>query len=141
MQIVAVPINDARDAQWASKQVIDLYRREAVRIHLVNVQHPLSRHISQFLNVSEIQAFHRDAGMHVLEPAIRALNAAGVPHIDHVLVGHKVDAVVRFAQEYSCNQVLLKNDSEGLLSVLGLGSIASQIRRAIAGGAAKVRPS
>ena len=141
MKIIAVPINDARDAQWASKQDIELYLREAVRIHLVNVQSPLSRHVSQFLNHRDIQAFHRDAGMQVLEPAIRALDEAGVPHTDHVLVGRKVDCVVRFAKEYSCNQVILDSESDGLLSVLGLGSIASQIRRAIAANTARVRPS
>ena len=141
MNNVAVPIDDARDALWASAQVIELYRREPVSIHLVNVQPPLSRHVSQFLNSRDIRAFHLEAGMQVLQPAIRALDSAGVPHKDHVLVGRKVDSIVHFANEYSCSQVILDNRSEGLLSVLGLGSIASQIRRAIAGSAEKVRPS
>jgi hypothetical protein len=141
MNAIAVPINDARDAQWASTHVIELYRRDPVQIHLVNVQYPLSRHVSQFLNSRDIRTFHRDAGMQILRPAIRALDNAGVPHTDHVLVGRRVESIVQFAKEYSCSQVILEDVSENILSIFGLGSIASQIQRAIAGNAAKTRPS
>jgi nucleotide-binding universal stress UspA family protein len=141
MKTIAVPINDAREAGWASRQVIEMYRREPVHIHLVNVQYPLSRHISQFLNPRDIRAHHLETGMRVLEPAINALDKAGVPHTDHVLVGRKVESIVRFAKEHSCSQVVLETSSEGLLSVLGLGSLASQIQRAIAANAAKTGSS
>jgi hypothetical protein len=131
MKNIAVPINDARDVQWATAQAIELYRRDTVRIHLINVQHPLSRHVSKFFNGHDIHDFHRDAGMRVLEPAIKALDEAGVPHKDHVLVGRKVDCIVRFAKEYSCSRVILDDRAEGFLSVFGLGSIASQVRQII----------
>jgi nucleotide-binding universal stress UspA family protein len=141
MNTIAVPIDDAREARWASKQVIEMYRREPVHVHLVNVQHPLSRHISQFLNSRDIRAHHLEAGMRILEPAIKALDKAGVPHADHVLVGRKVESIVRFAKEHSCSQVVLETPSEGLLSAFGLGSLAGQIQRAIAANAAKAGPS
>jgi hypothetical protein len=140
MDAIAVPINDAREAQWASRQVVDIYRREKVHVHLINVQRPLSRHISQYLSSQDIRAFHLEAGMKVLELAIRALDKAGVPHTDHVLVGNKVDCVVHFAKEHACSQVVLDAPPDGLLSVFGLGSVASQIQRAISGNAAKTRP-
>jgi hypothetical protein len=141
MNTIAVPIDDARQAQWASKQVIEIYRREPVQVHLVNVQHPLSRHISQFLNPRDIRAHHLETGMGILEPAIKALDKAGVPHVDHVLVGRKVESIVRFAKEHSCSQVILETPSDGLLSVFGLGSLAGQIQRAIAANAAKTGSS
>jgi hypothetical protein len=140
MDAIAVPINDAREAQWASRKVVEIYRREPVLVHLINVQPPLSRHISQFLSQRDIRSFHHDEGMQVLAPAIRVLDEAKVPHTDHVLVGSKVDCVVRFAKEHSC-QVILDNPADGFLSVFGLGSVASQIRRAIAGSAVKIRTS
>jgi hypothetical protein len=132
MKSVVVPIHDARDAQWATARAVELYRREAVRIHLVNVQYPLSRHVSKFFNGHDIHDFHRDTGMRVLEPAMRALDEAGVPHQDHVLVGRKVDCIVRFAKEHSCSQVILEERADGLLSVFGLGSIASQVHQLLA---------
>jgi nucleotide-binding universal stress UspA family protein len=141
MNAIAVPINDAREAQWASRQVTEMYRREPVHVHLINVQPPLSRHISQFLNVKDVRAHHLEEGMRVLAPAIEALDKAGVPHTDHVLVGRKVDCIVRFAKDHSCSQVVLETPSEGLLSIFGLGSLASQIQRAISANAAKTRPS
>lgn len=141
MNAIAVPINDAREAQWASKQVIEIYRREPVQVHLINVQSPLSRHISQFLSARDIRAHYLEEGMGILDAAIKALDKAGVPHTDHVLVGSKVDCIVRFAKEHSCSQVVLDAPSDGLLSVFGLGSLASQIQRAISANTAKTRPS
>jgi len=101
------------------------------------LQSPLPRHVSRYFNRRDMQDFHRDAGMRVLAPAIKMIDDAGIPHQDHVLVGRKVDCIVRFAKEHSCSQVILDSRPESLLSVLGLGSIASQIRRAIAGDTAK----
>jgi nucleotide-binding universal stress UspA family protein len=138
MKAIAVPIGNAQDAQRATKQAIELYRRTPVKIHLVNVQSPLPRHISRFFNRSHIQDFHRDSGMQILAPAIKMLDEAGIPHMEHVLVGRKVECIVRFAREYSCSQVILESRPEGLLSAFGLGSITSQIRRAIAGDIAKI---
>ena len=137
---IAVPIDETGDAQWAANQVVELYRRGPTRIHLVNVQCPLPLHVSRFINRGDIRSFHRDAGMRILAPAIKLLDEAGIPHEDHVLVGRKVESIVRFAKEYSCSEVVLESRPEGLLSVIGLGSIASQIRRAIASDMVKMRP-
>jgi len=118
MNDILVPIGSTREALWAAEQAIALYRREPARIHLLNVQRPLPRHVSQFFNGGDLRDFHRDTGMGVLAPAIRMLDEAGVPHDDHVLVGHQAETIVRFAEQHHCDEVVLDNPPKGLLAVL-----------------------
>jgi nucleotide-binding universal stress UspA family protein len=128
MQNVLVPISTPRDARWAVEQAVARYRREPARIHLLNVQRPLPRHVSRFFGSGDLHDFHRDAGMQVLAPAIQLLDEAGVPHQDHVLVGNPAETIVQFAEQNKCTEVILETQSGGLLAVFGLGSIGSQVR-------------
>jgi nucleotide-binding universal stress UspA family protein len=128
MQDVLVPICLPGEARWAAEQAIAIYRKQPVRIHLLNVQRPLPRHVSRFFGGGDLHDFHRDAGMRVMETAIRALDEAGVPHQDHVLVGSPAETIVQFAGEHHCGEVVLAGEPGGLLSIFGLGSIGSQVR-------------
>src|SRR5690349_12221200 len=136
MNQIIVPICDATDAPWAATQAIARYRQEPVRIHLINVQRPLPKHVAQFFNRNDLREFHEEAGMRVLEPARRMLDEAGVPHEDHVLVGHQAETIVRFAEDHHCQQVVVDAPSAGVLSMFGLGSIASQVRHLMASNTA-----
>jgi nucleotide-binding universal stress UspA family protein len=127
MHDIVVPICDSADATWAAHRAIALYRNEAARVHLLNVQRPLPKHVAQFFNRNDLREFHRDAGMQVLAPAMRMLDEAGVPHEDHVLVGHAAETIVRFAEDLHCNQIVVDSQPRGFLSMLGLGSIGSQV--------------
>lgn len=128
MNDVLVPINDAGDSRWAADQAIARYRREPTRIHLLNVQRPLPRHIAQFFSGGDLRDFHRDAGMRVLESAMRILDDAGVPHEDHVMVGNQAETIVHFAEQHRCREVVLDDPPKSMLSIFGLGSIGSQVR-------------
>jgi nucleotide-binding universal stress UspA family protein len=136
MQDVLVPICAPGEARWAAGQAIAMYRRQPVRIHLLNVQRPLPRHVSRFFGGGDLHDFHRDAGMRVMETAIRALDEAGVPHQDHVLVGSPAETIVQFAGEHHCGEVVLASEPGGLLSIFGLGSVGSQVRHLMQGHAA-----
>ena len=129
MNEIVVPIVSTSDAAWAAAEAVSLHRADpSARIHLLNVQPPLPKHVSQFFSRNDLHDFHRDAGMRVLEPAIRMLETAGVPHEDHVLVGHPAETIVRFAEERGCGQIVVDTPATGVLSRLGLGSIASQVQ-------------
>lgn len=141
MQDVLVPINTPGDASRAAGQAIARYRKEPAHIHLLNVQRPLPRHVSRFFGSGDLHDFHRDAGMRVLEPAIRLLDEAGVPHRDHVLVGNPAESIVQFAEQNKCAEVVLDTQSDGLLAVFGLGSINSQVRHLMQAHAAAAHGS
>ena len=126
MNDIVVPVFDAADAAWAAGQAIALYRAEAARIHLLNVQRPLPKHVAQFFNRNDLREFHQEVGMRVLEPAIRMLDQAGVPHEDHVLVGHPAETIVRFAEDRHCGQVVVEVPPKNVFSMLGWGPSAAR---------------
>jgi hypothetical protein len=128
MQNVLVPVSAPGDARWAAEQAIARYRKEPAHIHLLNVQRPLPVHVSRFFDGGDLHDFHRDAGMRVLEPAIRLLDEAGVPHHDHVMVGKPAETIVGFSEQNKCAEIVLQDQSDSLLAVFGLGSIGSQVR-------------
>ena len=128
MNDIVVPICAAADAAWAAREAIALYHAEPAHIHLVNVQHPLPRHVAQFFSRNDLRDFHRDNGMRLLEPAMRMLDDAGVPHEDHVLIGRPAETIVRFAEDRGCRQVIVDAAASDVLSLFGLGSIGSQVR-------------
>jgi len=137
MRNILVPVSTPDDARWAAEQAVTRYRKEPVHIHLLNVQRPLPRHVSRFFGGGDLHDFHRDAGMQVLATAIRLLDEAGVPHRDHVLVGSPAETIVQFAEDNKC-EVVLENQSAGLLAILGLGSISSQVRHLMQAHASEV---
>lgn len=129
MNDILVPIVSATDAAWAASQAIAMHRSDpSARFILLNVQRPLPKHVSQFFNRNDLRAFHEESGMRVLEPAIRMLDDAGVPHEDDVLVGHPAETIVQFAEDHGCRQVIVDAPPASVLSLLGLGSIGSQVR-------------
>ncbi|HKU88046.1 MAG TPA: universal stress protein [Casimicrobiaceae bacterium] len=128
MSDIVVPICNTTEAAWATREAIALYRADPAHIHLVNVQRPLPRHVSQFFSRSDLHDFHRDTGMRVLEPAMRMLDDAGVPHEDHVLIGRPAETIVRFAEDHGCCHVIVDAPASDVRSMLGLGSIGSQVR-------------
>jgi nucleotide-binding universal stress UspA family protein len=125
---IVVPVGDGRDVAWQIEQVIGLQRELRARVHLLSVQAPLPRHVSRFFNGGELRAFHEENGLRVLAPVARSLDAAGIPHQAHVLVGLQAETIVRFAKEYDCRRIVMQESSESWLSALGLGSISSQVR-------------
>jgi nucleotide-binding universal stress UspA family protein len=128
MKDILIPISEPAEASTAADQAIALYRQQPARIHLLNVQRPLPRHVSQFFGRNDLNDYYRDTGMHVLEDAVRKLEAAGVPHEDHVLVGKPAETIVQFAEACPCDEVVLGEPPQRLASIFGLGSIGSQVR-------------
>jgi nucleotide-binding universal stress UspA family protein len=128
MNEILVPVCESAEARRGAERAIALHREAPVLVHLLNVQRPLPKHVSQFFNRNDLRDFHRDAGLRVLEPAIRRLETAGVPHEDHVLVGHPAETIVRFAEEHGCRQIVVDTPATSVLSLLGLGSVASQVQ-------------
>jgi hypothetical protein len=127
MRKILFPVASESAAAPVAQRAIALYRRAPAEIHLINVQHPLPRHVSQFFPGSEVRAFLHDAGMAALAPAIRALDEAAIPHCDHVVIGHAAKEIVRFSESEACDEIVF-DEPAGLWSRLQAGSICSQVR-------------
>ena len=133
MTNILVPIEEGRDSAGAVRQAIDLYRQQPAAVHLLNVRTPLPSYVARFIATAERESFHRENGLNAMRGAIAQLDAAGIPHQDHVLVGNKAETILHFAREQGCSHIVL-NRPAGLLDGLGLGSIGAQVRRMVQPG-------
>jgi nucleotide-binding universal stress UspA family protein len=130
MTNVLVPINDSNDIDCAVKHVIERYRTQPVTLFLLNVQTPISKFITRFISRRQIAEFHQENGMEILQPMIDKLDAAGVPHQERIVVGHKAESIVQFAREHHCDQIVVPKH-RSVFENIGLGSVGSQLRQLI----------
>ena len=133
MMHVLLPIHDISDVECAAKHVIERYRDEKVVLFLVNVQLPISRFVTRYVSRAQLDEFHRESGMQVLQPLIEKLDAAGISHQERILVGHKAETIAQFAREHYCDLIMVPRH-KGMLESLGLGSIGSQLQQLIGTG-------
>jgi len=129
MKELVVPVGDPDDASRIAGLVVARLRSEPARVHLLNVQRPLPKHISQFFSRADLQDVHHETGMRALAPVTALLDRAGVAHEEHVMVGKPAESIVQFAESRGGAEIVLDDEPQGVLSVFGLGSIGSQVRR------------
>ncbi|CAL62808.1 universal stress protein [Herminiimonas sp. NPDC097707] len=130
MSKLLVPINDSNDIECALKHVIERHRTQPGTLFLLNVQTPISKFITRFVSRKQVEEFHQENGMQILQPMIDGLDAAGVPHQERVVVGHKAESIVQFAREHHCDQIVVPKH-KSVFENLGLGSVGSQLRQLI----------
>jgi YjbE family integral membrane protein len=129
---VVFVIQEGSDIASAAEHVIDLCSRQpAVDVHLLCVRHPFPQYVSRFIAGRELAAFHHERGMAVLKAAAERLDARGIRHADHVLVGDKAQTIVQFARDRHCDQIILAKQARGPIAGLVLGSLDGQIRHLI----------
>lgn len=101
--------------------------KDAVEIHLLNVQHPVSGDISAFVSHDVIAKFHRDEGMKALVPARQKLDAAKVKYHHHIGVGDEAEVICKYAKEKGVDQIFMGTRGMGGVSNLVLGSVATKV--------------
>jgi nucleotide-binding universal stress UspA family protein len=130
---VLVPITDSSEVECAAKHVIERYRDRQVVLYLVNVQLPISRFVTRFVSRRQLDEFHKESGMEILQPLTEKLDAAGISYQTRILVGLSAEMIAQFAREHYCDQIMVPRH-KGVFESLGLGSIGSQLRQLIGDG-------
>ncbi len=122
-----VPIDGSEQALSAVKHVIQrVHDREAIDIHLLNVQAPFHGDVTAFVARSDIASYHREKGEESLAPACALLDAAGLRYAKHILVGHPAKVIAQCAKELGCNEVIMGTHGYGAITQLLLGSVSHE---------------
>lgn len=118
--------SSTRAVEFALKKK-DWYK-DSVELHLINVQPPMpfGSRVSSVIGHSAIEQHHREEGMAALKPAMRALDAAGVPYVHHISVGDPAEVLVEFARQKGCDQIVMAPKGLGMTSLL-MGSVTSKL--------------
>jgi nucleotide-binding universal stress UspA family protein len=101
--------------------------REAVEVHLLNVQPPLPGTAGSFVSRDVIEKYHQEEAMKELRSAMAKLDAAGVKYHRHIGVGDPADTIAGYAREKGCDQILMGTRGMGSVSNLVLGSVATKV--------------
>lgn len=96
-------------------------------IVLLNVQAPVSKDISRFINAQTLKEFHDENGEAELAAGRRLLDQAGLRYVAKVLVGDPGPTIADCALADACTRIVM--GARGLGSVVGmlLGSVTTKV--------------
>ena len=115
IRALALAINEAKE------------RLTPPKLLLLNVQLPLSADVSRFIDGKTIDDFHREAGEKALAASKDLLDASGLDHTLHILVGPVAHTIASFAATQHCSMIVM--GTRGHTSVAGLimGSVTTRL--------------
>jgi len=102
--------------------------RDPVKVHLLNVQLPLSGvNVKLFISKESQQDYHRDEALAVLAPPRQRLLAAGVAWEHHIGVGDPGGTIAAHAGSLACDEVVMGTHGRGFLAGAVMGSVALRV--------------
>jgi YjbE family integral membrane protein len=112
---VLVVADDSESSLRAVQRFIEQTRGAANAVDLLNVQVPVTRDVSNFVEDADIKGLHHDEGLKDIEPARAALEKAGIPVKIHIGVGDFTHVVAHYAKTLGVTQIYLTDTerSEG----------------------------
>lgn len=102
--------------------------RDGARVHLLNVQVPLSGvNVKLFISKESQQAHYRDEGMAMLAGPRQRLAEAGIDRDFHIGVGDPGQVIVDYAGGEGCDEIVMGTHGRGFLGGVVLGSVAQRV--------------
>lgn len=124
-----LPVDGSEASLHAVRLAIDEARQvtPAPELLLVNVQAPLSRDITRFVNGETVREFHDENGARALAGARQLLDAAALRYEARVVVGEPAATIADCATGEGCTRIVM--GARGLGSVVGmlLGSVTTKV--------------
>lgn len=128
MQRVLVPVDGSRNAEHALRHVIaEFLRNPAIEIHLLNVQPPLSRHVSQFIRRRTRDEFHLAEAEKALQPARALLYGHRIPHAAHIKLGERAKVIADEARRLRCHQIVMGTARKNSLTRMLQDSVTDRV--------------
>jgi nucleotide-binding universal stress UspA family protein len=74
-----------------------------------------------------VSGYHHDEGMKALKATCAKLDATGVAHQIHIVVGQPAEAITTFCEELKCDGIVMGSRGLGRAAGLLLGSVARDV--------------
>lgn len=101
----------------------ELRQGEALELHVVNVQRPLSSDVTRFIAGKTIDDYHREKAAAAFEPARSILAQAHVTATEHQLVGDPGPTIAETARRLGCDLIVMGARGLGGHTAALLGSV------------------
>jgi nucleotide-binding universal stress UspA family protein len=125
---VLVPIDGSANGLNALRHAIGACRRDReLRLHLLNVQPTLSRHVARFVARRNREAWHREQAEAALAPARALLDRAGVAYQAQWCVGERVAAICQTAERLKCHRIVMGTARKNALTRLLEDSVTNDV--------------
>ena len=125
---ILVPVDGSRNAQHAVRHVIAEYRRHpGFEVHLLNVQAPFSRHVSQFVGRKDRADYHKEQADAALAPLREMLESASVPFAQHIRVGPRAETIADEAKRLKCDHIVLATARKNSLTRMLESSVTNRV--------------
>jgi YjbE family integral membrane protein len=128
LQHVLLAVDGSENSAQAVRYVIgvreDLRNPEALDVHLLNVQRPVSGEISRFVPGENLKEYHLEGSEAALAPARALLDAAGLKVQEHRRVGDPAPTIAAVAKEIGSDLVVMGTRGLGGVAAGLIGSVA-----------------
>ncbi|MCW5633414.1 MAG: YjbE family putative metal transport protein [Rubrivivax sp.] len=125
---VLLAVDGSPPSQRAVHEVLalrgELRAPEDMKLHVVNVQRPLSGDVSSFVGSRSVEEYYEERSDAALAEAKAALDAAGVAHEAHRRVGPPGQTIAEMAQALGCDLIVMGARGLGTHTAALLGSVA-----------------
>ena len=128
---ILLPVDSSDNAARAVEYVL-AHRRdhpapEALDIHLVNVQRPVSGDVSAFVPKDAVEDYHREKSTAALERPRKILDAAGAKYSVHMMVGKPWEVIADYAKAGQFDHIVMGTRGLGSYTGGALGSVAQGV--------------
>jgi P-type Ca2+ transporter type 2C len=128
MRKVLIPVDGLGNCRVAVQQLIKEFMNDtATEIHLLNVQPPFSRDISQFVRRRDREDFHREQAEKVLRPIQQMLDNFAIPYATHTAVGDSARVIADTARRLHCDLIMMGTARKNSLTRLVETSVTNRV--------------
>ncbi|MBM3395892.1 MAG: universal stress protein, partial [Betaproteobacteria bacterium] len=113
-----------RAAEYVVAMKQALREPDSMRIHLANVQRPVSGDVSTFIAAKTLQEYHHEHSVEATADVQALLDKAGVKYEVHERVGEPGEMLVELAQSIGCDLIVMGTRGLGGHTAALLGSVA-----------------
>lgn len=97
---ILVALDGSEGANKALRYAIDVAKHYAADLHSISIEERLPHYAATVGEVVEAKQEAAEYFRRVVEDAVRLANDAGIHLTSHVLPGHEVESIVRFAKDH-----------------------------------------
>ena len=132
MPKILLAVDGSESSIHATQKLVESagWYKEPLEVELVTVHLPLP-HVGGFagsvVSHDMVEKYYSEEGGKALAPARKLLEAAGVPHASHILVGEIAPGIVAHSQKAGCQMIYMGTRGMSAMSNLMLGSVATKV--------------
>lgn len=126
---ILVPVDGSNSALAALRFVIDKLAPAGagLELHLLNVQPALPMSAARFVDSKVVRDYHQEEGEKDLAAARKLLDETGVAYTSDIAIGDPADTIVTYADQRSCDGIVMGTRGLGRVGGLLLGSVATKV--------------